>query len=336
MLMNALWFLFGLALLVVGAEIMVRGGAQVAARLGISPIVIGLTVVSIGTSMPELAVGVVAARDGSGALAVGNIAGTNVVNILLILGLSALLVPLALQVRTIRFELPMMAAAAVLLLVLASDGVMSRVDGVILVVCALAYTVAVIRSARHEPHVVEDEFASEVATEFGAEFGPLDEVAIATAARRRTALHVAMTLGGIALVVIGADWLVDGAVGIARQMGVSEALIGLTVVAIGTSAPELVTTVVSTIRGDRDIAIGNLVGSSIYNILLILGVTCLVPAGGLALPDSLVRVDIPIMVAVALLCIPIFMSGRRVSRVEGGAMVAAYLVYLTLLFATQT
>jgi cation:H+ antiporter len=149
-------------------------------------------------------------------------------------------------------------------------------------------------------------------------------------------MHIGMTVAGIAIIVFGAERLVDAAVGMAREFGVSDALIGLTVVAIGTSAPELVTTIVSTMRGQRDIAIGNLLGSSIYNILLILGITCLVPAHGLALPPELVRVDIPIMVAVAVVCIPIFVTGRRVSRVEGGAMVAAYLAYLAFLLTTQT
>lgn len=331
MTINIMWFLAGLALLIVGAEIMVRGGAEVAVRLGISPIVIGLTVVSIGTSMPELAVGVVSAGGGSGALAVGNIAGTNVVNVLLILGLSALLVPLMLQSRTTKLELPMMAAAALLLWALAADGVLSRLDGGLLLICAVAYTGAVIMSARRESRAVVDDFAAELVSEFSTE-----EAGAVSPDGGRMSTSVAMTIGGIAILVAGADWLVDGAVGMARQFGVSDALIGLTVVAIGTSAPELVTTLVSTIRGDRDIAIGNLIGSSIYNILLILGVTCLVPAQGLSLPSSLVTIDIPIMVAVALACIPIFMSGRRVSRGEGALMVAAYIAYLTFLLAAQT
>jgi cation:H+ antiporter len=321
-LANAAWFLAGLAALVAGAEVMVRGGANAAARLGISPIVVGLTVVSIGTSMPELAVGVVAAVEGSGALAVGNIAGTNVVNLLFVLGLSALILPLAIEMRTLRFELPVMAGAAILLWGLAANGVLSRVDGVILVIGAIAYTVAVIRASRRETR--------EAAAEF-AEAYPAEDTR-----GRRTALHVVMMLGGIAVIVVGAEWLVDAAVGMAREFGVSDALIGLTVVAIGTSAPELVTTVVSTLRGERDIAVGNLLGSSIYNVLLILGVTCLVPAHGLELTPALVRIDIPIMVAVTLACIPIFISGRRVGRIEGGAMVAAYLAYLAFLLATQT
>lgn len=334
MWVDAGWFVIGLAALVLGAEVMVRGGAEVAARLGISPIVIGLTVVSIGTSLPELAVGVVAAQEGSGALAVGNIAGTNVVNLLLILGLSALILPLAMATRTLRFELPVMAGAAVLMLVLSLDGELSRVDGLILVGCALAYTVAVVRMTRRESRVVAGEYTETYApTEVAPTEVATTEVTTTT---RPTWVHVLMMVAGIAVVVVGADWLVDGAVGMARGFGVSDALIGLTVVAIGTSAPELVTTVVSTVRGNRDIAVGNLLGSSIYNILLILGLTCVVAGDGLLLPASLVRIDIPIMVAVALACVPIFVTGRRVSRAEGGAMVAIYLAYLTFLLVTQS
>lgn len=328
-LTNVAWFLAGLGALILGAEVMVRGGAKIASRLGISPIVVGLTVVSIGTSMPELAVGVVAASEGNGALAVGNIAGTNVVNLLFVLGLSAMILPLALEMRTLRFELPVMAGAALLLWALAAGGVLSRLDGLVLVIGAIVYTAAVIIASRRETRDVQAEFADAYPAD-GTTTTP-EQVS-----GSRTALHVGMTLGGIAVIVVGADWLVDAAVGMAREFGVSDALIGLTVVAIGTSAPELVTTVVSTLRGERDIAVGNLLGSSIYNILLILGVTALVPAHGLALPTVLVRIDIPIMVAVTLVCIPIFISGRRVGRTEGAVMVVAYLAYLAFLLTTQT
>jgi cation:H+ antiporter len=321
-LANAAWFGVGLGALVAGAEVMTRGGTKIASRLGISPIVVGLTVVSIGTSTPELAIGVVAASEGSGALAVGNIAGANVINLLFVLGLSALILPVAIEMRTLRLELPVMAGAAILLWVLAADSVLSRVDGLILVTGAIAYTGAVIWAARRETREIADEFDEAYPTV--ATSGP------------RTALHVGMTLGGIAIIVVGAQLLVDAAVGMARAFDVSDALIGLTVVAIGTTAPELVTTVVSTLRGERDIAIGNLLGSSMYNVLLILGVTCLVPAHGLELPPALVRIDIPIMVAATLVCIPIFISGRRVGRIEGGAMVAAYVAFLAFLLLTQT
>ncbi|PEG42276.1 sodium:calcium antiporter [Mycolicibacterium agri] len=323
MLTSAAWFAAGLAALVLGAEVMVRGGTWIAARLGISQLIVGLTVVSIGTSMPELAVGVVSAAEGNGALAVGNITGTNVVNLLLVLGLSALLLPLAIELRTLRFELPVMAVAALLLWALAADGVLSRWDGAVLAICAIVYTVVLVAAARRE----SAQFTTELAA---TSFKPRT-----TDDRRAVTRYVAMTLGGIVVVVIGAEWLVDAAVDMARGFGVSDAFIGLTVVAIGTSAPELVTTVVSTLRKERDIAIGNLLGSSIYNLLLILGVTCLIPAHGLALPAALVRIDIPVMVAVALVCIPIFISGRRVSRAEGGAMVLAYLCFLAFVLVTQ-
>lgn len=278
--------------------------------------------------MPELTVGVVSAAEGSGALAVGNIAGTNIANLLLVLGLSALLLPLTIEMRTLRFELPVMAMAALLLWALAADGVLSRLDGLILLVAAIVYTVVLIRTARRE--------SREFATEFAAAYTANAAGHAVPANDRRTILYVGMTLGGIAAVVLGAEWLVDAAVGMARGFGVSDAFIGLTVVAIGTSAPELVTTIVSTLRNERDIAIGNLLGSSIYNILLILGITCLVPTHGLALPRSLVRIDIPIMVTVVLVCIPIFISGRRVHRAEGAAMVVAYLSFLAFVLATQT
>ncbi|KWX59120.1 calcium/sodium antiporter [Mycobacterium sp. NAZ190054] len=322
MVADAAWFVVGLGTLVAGAEVMVRGATEIAARLGISAIVVGLTVVSVGTSMPELAIGVVSAAEGNGAMAVGNVAGANVINLMLVLGLSALILPLAIEMRTLRSELPVMAGVAVLLWVLAADGMLSRADGLILVTGAVLYTYSVVRSARRERGSAAVEFVHTYPT--------------AGTDGRRTALHVGMTVGGIAVIVLGAQWLVDGAVGLARAFSVSDALIGLTVVALGTTAPELVTTVVSTFRRQRDVAVGNLLGSSAYNILLILGVTSLVPAHGIALPRELVRIDIPIMMAATLACIPIFISGRRVGRVEGGCMVAAYVGFLVFLLATQT
>lgn len=318
------WFAIGLIALVAGSDWLVKGGTRLASQLGISPILIGLTVVSIGTSMPELAVGLRAAASGNGSLAVGNIAGTNIVNLLLILGLSALLRPLVFQLRTLKLDLPMMTAAAVLLWLLASDGTLSMSDGAVLTVCAIFYTAVLIYSARRENQSVQAEFAEEYAG------------LVAGAPVRRTLLRdVRLLLVGIVVVVIGADWLVRGAVGVAQDFGVSDAFIGLTVVAIGTSAPELATTLVATFRGERDIAIGNLLGSSVYNILLILGVTVIGAGRALQLDPTLVRIDIPVMALVALVCIPIFLTGRRVSRLEGGAMVAAYLGYLTFLVVGQ-
>jgi len=312
----------GLAALITGAELLVRGGSAIAARLGISPLLIGLTVVALGTSTPELAVGIDAAIQGNGSLAVGNIAGTNTVNILLIFGLSAILQPLAIQMQTLRLELPVIVIASATLLAFAWDGVLSRSEGLVLVAMGAMFTLAVIRVARRETMKIKLEFARE----FGAR----------RLARRQAVTETLMLAAGLVVIVAGADWLVDGAVALARLWHVSDAFIGLTVVAIGTSAPELVTTIISTVRGERDIAIGNLIGSSAYNVLIILGVTCLIPADGVQVNSHLIAIDIPVMLGVALLCIPVFISGRKVSRIEGVFFVCAYLAYLSYLVTQRT
>ena len=288
------------------------------------PIVIGLTVVALGTSTPELAVCIEAARRGSGALAVANIAGTNIVNILLILGLSALLRPLALTMQTLRFDLPVMTLVAGALAVRALDGWLSRGEGIVMLLAAVVYTVAIIRLARRESFMTRMEFAREYTASH--RLSPTGE----------TVFNGAVLLLGIVVIVLGSDWLVDGGVGLARSMGISDAVIGLTIVAIGTSAPELVTTVIGTLRNERDIAIGNLLGSSIYNILAILGVTCVVTAAGLPVERQLSLVDIPLMALVALVCVPVFLTGKKVSRLEGGLFVGTYLVYLTYLIVART
>ncbi len=316
--------LAGLIVLILGAELLTRGGAVLARQLGVPPIIIGLTVVAVGTSAPELAVGIDAALMGNGAMAVGNIAGTNTVNVLLILGLSAAIHPLALRARTIRMDLPVIVAAAAMVLGMALDGTLSRRDGMLLVACGVVYTATVIWSALHESRAVRVEFAREFRGPKGAAPGT-----------RTTALAAMMLAAGIAVVVAGADVFVDGAVSLARIWGVSDTFIGLTVVAIGTSAPEFVTTILSTLRRERDIAIGNLLGSSVYNIFLILGVTCLVPAAGLPVSAELLRVDLPVMVLVALACVPAFLSRQEVSRLEGTLFVAAYGAYLSYLLVMR-
>ncbi len=310
--MTALLIVGGLASLIVGAELLVRGASGLALRLGIPPMVVGLTVVSIGTSLPELAVGIDAARIGAGSLAVGNIAGTNMVNLLLILGLSAAIAPLAIKRTTIRFELPMMVLAAVLLSLLALDGQLSRFDGALLLALAVAFSLQVVRLGRKEPPPTEGELP------------PAGSAVVDTG----------LLVGGMVIVIVGADLLVHGAVDAARALGVSEALIGLTIVAIGTSMPELVTTLVSTLKGERDVAIGNLIGSSVYNVAFILGATAMFSP--LPVPSEMVRIDLPLMVAVSLLFIPMFITGRRVSRGEGIALVLGYVVYMSALVLFRT
>lgn len=313
------WIVLGLIALIGGAELIVRGGTRVAAILGIPPIVIGLTIVSVGTSAPELAIGIEAATRGNGALAIGNIAGTNTVNLLLILGLSALLRPLALGLQTLRFDLPLMAAVAIAFLVMAWDGSLSHTDGAVMVLLGIGYTIGIIHRSPRESRAVKREYA--------------EEYAVRSSMRPsiQTVLSIAALFAGIAVVVVGSGWLVDGSVTLARAMGVSEALIGLTIVAIGTSSPELVTTVVGTLRNDREVAIGNLLGSSIYNILAIMGITCLAAGAPLPVDGQLLTIDIPVMVLATLACVPVFWTQRRVTRIEGGSFVGAYLAYLAYL-----
>jgi cation:H+ antiporter len=321
---GALLLFGGLALLVVAAEMVIRGASRLAASLGVEPLVLGLTVVAVGTSAPELAVGITAAMQGAGDLAVGNIAGTNLFNILFILGLTAMVRPLPLHLQVLRLDLPMMVFAAALMTLFAWDGVITRLDGAIMVGIAVLYTVALVRLSRRE--------TAEVKEEFEAMYGdgvPHSRQAIV----RERAVYALVLIVGLALSVLGANWLVDGAVAIARGLNISEAIIGLTIVAVGTSAPELVTTIVATIRDEREVAVGNLLGSSIYNILVILGITCLATPGGVPVERELMLVDIPLMAGVALLCIPVFVTGRQISRVEGGIGVAIYVAYMVWLVA---
>lgn len=310
-------FLGGLVVIIVGAELLLRGASRIAAQLGVKPILIGMTVVALGTSAPELAVGITATLEGKGDLAVGNIAGTNILNILFILGLSAWIMPLPLQLQSIRLDVPVMIASSVALFVMAWDRVLSRIEGLILVTSAVVYTITLVRWSRRESVETEKEFANE--------YSP-------GALRTRPGLlygvwNAALLVVGVALTVLGANLLVEGASELARVFGVSDAIIGLTIVAIGTSAPELATTVVATIKGDRDIAVGNLIGSSITNILVILGITCAVTPGGVDVSRDVLWVDLPLGAAVAIACYPVFRSDRMVSRVEGAVFVLSYLAY---------
>jgi len=313
----------GLVVLAVGAEGIVRSASKLASSLGISPMMLGLTVVAIGTSMPELAVGITAAQQDSPGLSIGNIAGTNLVNLLFILGLSALLDPLSLHLRVIRLDLPGMVIAALMMTLMAWDGRLSQLDGALLFGSAVLYTIVLVNVSRRESRAVREEFRTMYSEAAAAARAPLG-------ARAKQLLILIVS---IALTLLGADWLVDGAVSIARSVGIGDAVIGLTIVAIGTSAPELATTVISTIKRERDVAVGNLLGSSIYNILVILGITCLAVPGGLAVDRSLLLFDIPLVFAVALLCIPVFVTGRRISRIEGGLFLTVYLGYLVFVLA---
>jgi cation:H+ antiporter len=309
----------GLGALLVGAEVLVRGGTSLAGRLRVPPMVIGLTVVSTLTSIPELAVGIDAARGGSPALAVGNIVGANLVNLLFVLGLAALLVPVAFERRTLRFDLPAMVVAALALYVLARDGVLDRADGILLVLGGLVYTGGILYVGRRDPDPVGARRTQEMP---GRSSGLL-----------RLVLELVI---GVVAVVVGAELLVEGASELADAFGVSEAVIGLTIVAIGTTAPELVTMVVSTIRGERDLAIGNLLGSSVYNIAVILGLTCVLAPAGVPVPSEVLASDLVLLVAATVAAGPVILTGARIGRAEGGLFVVAYLGYLAWLLAART
>ena len=310
------WLLGGLGLLVLGAEWLVGGAARLAAGAGISPLIIGLTVVAFGTSAPELAVSVGSVLSGRADLAFGNVVGSNISNVLLILGASAIVTPLVVAAPLIRLEVPLMIGASVLVLVLGLDGVLGQADGVLLAAGALAYCLFQVRQSRRE--------ATDVKQEFAREFGDT---------ATRPWLEVGRVVAGCALLVVGSGWLVGGAVGMARGLGVSELVIGLTIVAAGTSLPELATSVLAAVRGERDIAVGNVVGSNIFNLLLVLGTSAAIAPGGVAISPASLRFDLPVMIAVTLACLPVFASGHLIARWEGALFLSyygAYLLYLGL------
>ncbi len=318
------FFALGLALLVGGAEALVRGASRLALHWGISPLVVGLTVVAYGTSAPELAVSVRAAFLGQAPLAVGNVVGSNICNVLLILGLCAMITPMTVAMKLIWVDVPIMIAASAALWLLGWDGALGRWDGLLLFACAIAYTVYSIWQSRRENQTVQDEFSDHVATleKPSRKFGVLWDIAL--------------TLLGIGTLVIGSDWLVDGAVAMARHFGVSELIIGLTIVAIGTSLPEIATSIVASIRGERDIAVGNIVGSNIFNILSVLGLSSLVAPQGIEVPYAAWRLDIPIMIAVMTACLPLFFTGHMIARWEGTLFFSYYLTYVGYIVLTAT
>jgi cation:H+ antiporter len=307
---TVLSFVAGLALLVLGAEWLVKGASRVAATLGIAPLVIGLTVVAYGTSAPEVAVSVRAVLAGQASLAVGNVVGSNVFNVLFILGASAAITPLVVSSQLIRLEVPIMIGTGALVFLLSLDGAIGRLDGALLGAGLVAYTVFQIRRSRREPAIVQTEYARAL-----------------TGRRATVAVDLALIVAGLALLVLGSRWLVAGAVALATTLGISELVIGLTVVAAGTSLPEVATSLLAAIRGERDIAVGNVVGSNICNVLAVLGLSGLVAPAGLPVAPAVLAFDLPVMLAVSVACLPIFASGAQIARWEGVVFLAYYVAY---------
>jgi cation:H+ antiporter len=317
--MTLLMFLAGLVALVIGAELLVRGASRLALSFGISPLVVGLTIVAAGTSAPEVAVSVGAALSGNTDIAIGNVVGSNIFNVLFILGISALITPLVVNAQIIRQEVPIMIGASLLLLAFGLDGTLGLVDCAILLGLLVVYTVFLVVQSRRQTQETNDEYDGAVTS--GSRWDA------------HWAVQLLLIAAGLGFLVAGSSWLVDSAIIFAKALGVSDLVIGLTIVAAGTSMPEVATSIMAAIRKQRDIAIGNVVGSNTFNILGCLGLSGLVSPDGLAMAPALLNFDIWVMIATALACLPVFLSGREIARWEGGVFLgyyAAYVAYLIL------
>lgn len=315
-------FLAGLAALVAGAEILVRGASRLALSWGISPLVVGLTIVALGTSAPEVAVAIGASLDGKVNIAMGNVVGSNIFNVLFVLGLSAVIAPLFVDTQIIRQEVPIMVGTAVLLMVFSLDGRLSTPESIMLCGLLVAYTAFLIiqsRRASKDTPCDYDELGK-TQSKWDAHWG----------------VQLLLIVGGLVLLVVGSRWLVNASVAFARDLGVSDLIIGLTIVAAGTSMPEVAASVMASLRNQRDIAIGNVVGSCVFNILGSLGIAGIVAPGGLLVAQAILNFDIWVMLAVSFACLPVFVTGRRIARWEGMVFLGYYVAYTTyLILAAQ-
>lgn len=307
------WLAFfgGLVLLLIGAEFFVRGASRMAAAFGVPALVVGLTVVAFGTSAPEAAVGVQSVLQGESDIGLGNVIGSNIANVLLILGIAGLISPLPVATRVVRVDVPVMVGFSVLLWLLSLDGALGRGNGILLLALAVVYNAWLVMAARRD------------AARSGQGARPPG----------RPVSSTAFVVAGFAAIIIGAGWLVGGAVQLAQAFGLSELVIGLTVVAIGTSMPEIATSVVAGLRGEQDIAVGNAVGSNVFNILLVVGLTATLSPQPIVVNPQALTLDLPIMIAVAVACLPIFFVGYRIARWEGLLFLfyyGAYTLYLIL------
>lgn len=314
MLLLFFWFFTGLLALIGGAELLVRSASRTAIYFGISKLVVALTVVAFGTSAPELAVSIEAALNNQTDLMLGNVVGSNIANILLILGISALIIPLKVNVDLIKSDVPIMIGVTLILIGFAFNGIISFWESLTFVILLLIYLLYLARQSGKTDFIKKED-------------------------RSKTgSLFINITLGVVGLIalIFGARWLVSSAVEFAIILGVSELVIGLTVVSIGTSLPEIVTSVVAALKGERDIAVGSVVGSCILNILAVLGITGLILQDGIAVQDVVLRFDLMILLAASVACIPIFFTGHVISRLEGFLFLSFYAAYILYLFLYST
>jgi len=319
-MLTSVLFILGLVLLIAGARLLVSGASRLAVAAGLTPLVVGLTVVAFGTSSPELAVSVQAAMSGQTDMALSNIVGSNIFNVLFILGISALILPLSVSSQLIRFDVPVMIGVSVMMMAFAWDGALAIWESLFLFVGLFIYTIVMIRFAKSEA-LREKTKVKEEAAGLDTEKVQSEKVSFV-----RCLLMIAVGLG---FLVLGSRWLVEGAVTFAKFLGISEVVIGLTIVAAGTSLPEVATSILAAVKGERDIAVGNVVGSNIFNILGVGGLTGLAAGASLPVHPGILMFDLPVMVVVAVACLPIFFSGRSIARWEGGLFFAYYLAYTT-------
>ncbi|MGN8276326.1 calcium/sodium antiporter [Pseudomonas sp. SMV71] len=296
----------GLLLLIAGAELLVRTAVGLAARLQVRPLIIGLSVVALGSSAPQMAVSLQATLAHNADIAVGSVIGSSIFNILVTLGLSALIIPLRVSRQLVRLDIPLMIGASLLVFVLAWNEELTRLDGVLLLMALAVYLGLLLRQSRHSarPHAVDVE-----------------------GARASWLKSLSMIVLGLAMLIFAGHLLLGAAVEVATDLGLSERIIGLTVVAVSTSLPELATSLIAALRGQRDIAVGNVIGSNLFNLLGVLGVTALAAPTPLSVSPNALDFDLPVMLGVAVLCLPVFYSGYRVTRAEGLLLLGLYLAY---------
>lgn len=305
-----LYILGGLTGLFLGGEGLIRGSSSLAIRVGISPLVVGLTVVAFGTSSPELLVSLKAAIMGSSSIALGNVIGSNIANIALILGLSAVITPIEVHANVIKREIPIMIVVSLLLIFFLLDGTLGFIEGLIFIILLIAYTVVNILLSLKENKEIEKEFEEGLKS------------------RLNIPLATLFIIVGLVFLFFGADLFLKGAISLAKMFNVSDAIIGLTIVAVGTSLPELFTSIVATIKKESDIAVGNVVGSNIFNILSILGISAII----VPISSSQISIfDLGAMLAAALILLPLSYTGFRISRLEGLLLLIGYFAYIFLL-----
>ena len=317
--MTILFFILGLIFLIAGAEILVRGASRLAAAVGLSPLVIGLTVVAFGTSSPEFLVSLKSVLAGQADVAAGNVIGSNIFNVLFILGLSAFITPLNVQEKLVRYDVPFMIVLSGLVWLFSYNLVVGRFEGLFLFSVLIFYIILLIYFGRKKKNL-SNEF------EFSVD-GGINKMSFKNLFR-----DLAFIAVGLTMLIYGSGWFVDGAISAARMLGVSELIIGLTIVAAGTSLPEVFTSAIAAFRGERDIAVGNVVGSNVFNLLGVLGFTAFMLPDGLNISSSLFYFDLPVMGVVALFCLPIFITGKIIDRKEGAFLLLIYILYVVTLY----